>query len=96
MHIGPAAVYVVDSVNTVLGATLTQDHIKAIADHIQSTVAVLNPHGDTRLNTLYTQGFILGHLASIFSNDAILYREFLEHCEHLAKTHNKKIDTHRK
>lgn len=75
---------------------MSQNHIKAIADHIQSTVSVLNPHGDTRLNTLYTQGFILGHLASIFSNDAILYREFLEHCEHLAQKHNKKIDTHRK
>jgi hypothetical protein len=75
---------------------LSQNHIKAIADHIQGTVSVLNPHGDTRLNTLYTQGFILGHLASIFSNDAILYREFLEHCEHLAQKQHKKIDTHRK
>ena len=88
--------YVINSVNTVLGATLSQNHIKAIADLIQSTVAVLNPHGDTRLNTLYTQGFILGHLASIFHNNPILYREFLEHCDHLAKIHNKKIDTHRK
>jgi len=75
---------------------LSQNHIKAIADHIQSTVAVLNPHGDTRLNTLYTQGFILGHLASIFSNDAVLYREFLEHCESLAKTRDSKVDMQRK
>ena len=70
--------------------------VESIAEHIRTTVAVLNPHGDTRLNTLYTQGFILGHLASIFSNDAILYREFLEHCEHLAQKSHKKIDTHRK
>jgi len=75
---------------------LVEKRVQAIADHIQSTVSVLNPHGDTRLNTLYTQGFILGHLASIFSNDAILYREFLEHCEHLAQKQHKKIDTHRK
>ena len=70
---------------------MSQNHIKAIADHIQSTVAVLNPHGDTRLNTLYTQGFILGHLASIFSNDAILYREFLEHCNILLKNNTKRL-----
>ena len=75
---------------------MTQDHIKAIADHIQSTVSVLNPHGDTRLNTLYTQGFILGHLASIFYTDPILYREFLEHCEKIAQKQHKKIDKHRK
>ena len=70
--------------------------VEIIAEHIRTTVAVLNPHGDTRLNTLYTQGFVLGHLASIFSTDPILYREFLEHCESIAKTHNKKIDMHRK
>ena len=70
--------------------------VESIAEHIRTTVAVLNPHGDTRLNTLYTQGFVLGHLASIFSTDPILYREFLEHCESIAKTHNKKIDMHRK
>ena len=75
---------------------MSQNHIKAIADHIQSTVAVLNPHGDTRLNTLYTQGFVLGHLASIFENDPILYREFLEHCEYMAKTRGRKVDMHRK
>ena len=75
---------------------MTSKRVESIAEHIRTTVAVLNPHGDTRLNTVYTQGFVLGHLASIFHNDAILYREFLEHCEHLAKTHNKKIDMHRK
>ena len=75
---------------------MVEKRVQAIADHIQSTVSVLNPHGDTRLNTLYTQGFILGHLASIFSNDAILYREFLEHCETIAQKSHKKIDTHRK
>ena len=91
-----SAVYVIFRSKYTIGATLSQNHIKAIADHIQSTVAVLNPHGDTRLNTLYTQGFILGHLASIFSNDAVLYREFLEHCEHLAKTRGSKVDMQRK
>jgi hypothetical protein len=75
---------------------LVEKRVQAIAEHIQRTVSVLNPHGDTRLNTLYTQGFILGHLASIFSNDAILYREFLEHCETIAQKQHKKIDTHRK
>ena len=70
--------------------------VESIAEHIRTTVAVLNPHGDTRLNTLYTQGFVLGHLASIFDNDPIMYREFLEHCEHLAKQHNKKIDNRRR
>jgi hypothetical protein len=75
---------------------LTQDHIQAIAEHIQSTVAVLNTHDDPRHGKLYIQGFILGHLASIFEQDPILYREFLEHCDHLAQKYHKKIDTHRK
>ena len=75
---------------------MTDKRVESIAEHIRTTVAVLNPHGDTRLNTLYTQGFVLGHLASIFYTDPILYREFLEHCEHLAKTHNKKIDNRRR
>ena len=70
--------------------------VESIAEHIRTTVAVLNPHGDTRLNTLYTQGFVLGHLASIFEHDAILYREFLEHCESIAKTRGRKVDMHRK
>ena len=67
-----------------------------IAEHIRATVDALNIHDDPRHGRLYTQGFILGHLASIFHNDPILYREFLEHCEHLAQKHNKKIDKHRK
>jgi hypothetical protein len=75
---------------------LTSKRVESISEHVRTTVAVLNPHGDTRLNTLYTQGFILGHLASIFHNDAILYREFLEHCEKIALKQHKKIDTHRK
>ena len=75
---------------------MSSKRVESIAEHVQTTVAVLNPHGDTRLNTLYTQGFILGHLASIFERDAILYREFLEHCETIAQKQHKKIDTHRK
>ena len=75
---------------------MSSKRVESIAEHVRTTVAVLNPHGDTRLNTLYTQGFILGHLASIFSNDAILYREFLEHCETIAQKQHKKIDTQRK
>jgi hypothetical protein len=75
---------------------LSQDHIKAIADHIESTIRILNPHTDSRLHTVYIRGFIQGHLASIFHNDPILYREFLEHCERLAQKQNKKIDKHRK
>ena len=75
---------------------MSSNRIEIIAEHIRTTVAVLNPHGDTRLNTLYTQGFILGHLASIFEHDPILYREFLEHCEHLAQKSHKKVDMHRR
>ncbi len=75
---------------------MSQDHIKAISDHIESTIRILNPHTDSRLHTVYIRGFIQGHLASIFHNDPILYREFLEHCERLAQKQNKKIDKHRK
>ena len=75
---------------------MTDKRVESIAEHIRTTVDAVNVHDDPRHSRLYTQGFILGHLASIFSNDAILYREFLEHCESLAKTHNKKIDMHRK
>ena len=70
--------------------------VQAIADHIQSTIATLNPHEGARLYTIYTQGFLLGHLACIFERDPVLYREFLEHCERLAQKSHKKIDTHRK
>ena len=75
---------------------MSSTRVEIISEHIRTTIAVLNPHGDTRLNTLYTQGFVLGHLASIFENDPILYREFLEHCEYLAKTRGRKVDMHRK
>jgi len=75
---------------------LSKTRVESIAEHIQNTVQVLNTHDDPRHNRLYREGFILGHLASIFEQDPIAYRQFLEHCEHLAKTHNKKIDMHRK
>ena len=75
---------------------MSSNRVEIIAEHIRTTVDAVNTHDDPRHSRLYTQGFILGHLASIFEHDAILYREFLEHCEHLAKTHNKKIDMHRK
>jgi len=45
---------------------------------------------------VYQEGFVLGHLASIFQEDPILYGEFLRHCERLAQTHNKKIDKQRR
>ena len=75
---------------------MTSKRVESIAEHIRTTVDAVNTHDDPRHSRLYTQGFILGHLASIFEHDAILYREFLEHCEHLAKTHNKKIDNRRR
>ena len=75
---------------------MSKTRVEIIAEHIRTTVDAVNTHDDPRHSRLYTQGFILGHLASIFSTDPILYREFLEHCEHLAKQHNKKIDMHRK
>jgi hypothetical protein len=75
---------------------LVEKRVKTIADHIQSTIATVNPHEGARLYTIYTQGFLLGHLACIFEKDPILYREFLEHCERLAQKQNKKIDKNRK
>ena len=75
---------------------MTDKRVQTIADHIQSTIAIVNPHDTSRLYTIYTQGFLLGHLACIFERDPILYREFLEHCERLAQKQHKKIDTHRK
>jgi hypothetical protein len=75
---------------------LSKTRVEIIAEHIRTTVDAVNTHDDPRHSRLYTQGFILGHMASIFSTDPILYREFLEHCEYLAKPHNKKIDMHRK
>jgi hypothetical protein len=75
---------------------LTDKRIIAIGDHIKECVAQCNPHTDPRLWRVYQEGFVLGHLASLFSNDPIMYREFLEHCEHLAQKQHKKIDKHRK
>jgi len=75
---------------------LSTKRVEAIAEHIQQTIAVINPHDDSKLYRVYKEGFVLGHLASIFERDPIMYREFLEHCEKIAQKHNKKIDTHRK
>jgi hypothetical protein len=75
---------------------LSKTRVEIIAEHIRTTVDAVNVHDDPRHSRLYTQGFILGHLASIFSTDPILYREFLEHCEYLAKTRGSKVDMHRK
>ena len=67
-----------------------------IAEHIRTTVDALNVHDDPRHSRLYTQGFILGHLASIFEQDPVLYREFLEHCESIANSRGRKVDMHRR
>ena len=67
-----------------------------IAEHIRTTVDALNIHDDPRHSKLYTQGFILGHLASIFEQDPILYREFLEHCESIANSRGRRLDTRRR
>ena len=75
---------------------MSTKRVEAIAEHIQRTIAVINPHDDSKLYRVYKEGFVLGHLASIFERDPIMYREFLEHCEKIAQKHNKKIDTHRK
>ena len=74
----------------------SSNRVEHIAEHIRTTVAALNVHDDPRHSRLYAQGFILGHLASIFERDPILYREFLEHCESIAQKRHKKIDTHRR
>lgn len=75
---------------------MTNKRIEAIAEHIESTIRALNPHTDSRLHTVYIRGFLLGHLASIFHEDPIQYRQFLEHCEQLAQKSHKKVDTHRR
>jgi hypothetical protein len=75
---------------------LTSKRVESIAEHIRATVDALNVHDDPRHSRLYTQGFILGHLASIFEQDPIMYKEFLEHCEYLAKTRGRKVDTQRR
>jgi hypothetical protein len=75
---------------------LTDKRITAIGDHIKECVGQCNPHTDSRLWRVYQEGFVLGHLASLFSNDPIMYREFLEHCEKIAQRQHKKIDTRRR
>ena len=75
---------------------MTDKRITAIGDHIKECVGQCNPHTDSRLWRVYQEGFVLGHLASLFSNDPIMYREFLEHCEKIAQRQHKKIDTRRR
>jgi hypothetical protein len=75
---------------------LSSKRVESIAEHIRTTVDALNVHDDPRHSRLYTQGFILGHLASIFEQDPILYREFLEHCNQIANTRGRKVDMHRR
>jgi len=75
---------------------LSSTRTEYIAEHIRMTVNSLNVHDDPRHSKLYTQGFILGHLASIFEQDPILYREFLEHCESIANSRGRKVDKHRR
>jgi len=75
---------------------LTNSRIENIAEHIRTTVDALNIHDDPRHNRLYIEGFILGHLASIFEHDPMLYKEFLEHCQQIANTRGRKVDMHRR
>ena len=75
---------------------MSKTRVELISEHIQNCVQALNTHDDPRHSRLYTQGFILGHLASIFEQDPIMYKEFLEHCESIAKTRGRKVDMHRK
>jgi hypothetical protein len=75
---------------------LSNTRTEYIAEHIRTTVDALNVHDDPRHSKLYTQGFILGHLASIFERDPILYREFLEHCESIANSRGRRLDTRRR
>lgn len=75
---------------------MTNSRIENIAEHVRATVMALNVHDDPRHNRLYIEGFILGHLASIFEKDPIMYREFLEHCQHIANTRGRKVDMHRR
>ena len=75
---------------------MSSNRVESIAEHIRATVDALNVHDDPRHSRLYTQGFILGHLASIFEQDPILYREFLEHCLQIANTRGRKVDMHRR
>lgn len=73
-----------------------RDRVHDIGDHIRECVAQCNTHTDSRLYRVYQEGFVLGHLASIFAEDPIMYGEFLRHCERIAQKRNKKIDTRRR
>jgi len=73
---------------------LSSNRTEYIAEHIRATVDAVNVHDDPRHSKLYTQGFILGHLASIFEQDPVLYREFLEHCESIANSRGRRVDKH--
>ena len=75
---------------------MSSNRVESIAEHVRATVMALNTHDDPIHNLLYQEGFILGHLASIFEQDPITYRQFLEHCESLAKTRGRKVDMHRR
>ena len=75
---------------------MSRDRVHNIGDHIKQCVAQCNPHTDPRLWRVYQEGFVLGHLASIFAEDPIMYGEFLRHCERLAKDRHKTIDKQRR
>ena len=75
---------------------MSKTRVESIAEHIRNSVDAVNVHDDPRHSRLYTQGFILGHLASLFEHDPMLYKEFLEHCESIANTRGRKVDMHRK
>lgn len=70
----------------------TDNRVHNIGEHIRNCIAQCNPHQDPRLYRVYQEGFVLGHLASIFAEDPIMYSEFLRHCERLAQKNNKRID----
>jgi hypothetical protein len=74
----------------------TSKRIENIGLHIRACVAQCNPHTDPRLYRVYQEGFVLGHLASIFHEDPIMYGEFLRHCEKLAQKQRKVIDKQRR
>ena len=75
---------------------MTSKRVESIAEHVRATVMALNIHDDPRHNRLYIEGFILGHLSSIFEQDPIAYRQFLEHCQQIANTRGRKVDMHRR
>ena len=75
---------------------MSKTRVEIIAEHIRSTVQAVNTHDAAQHDRLYVEGFILGHMASIFAHDPILYRQFLEHCESIGKTRGRKVDMQRK